>query len=41
MMCIEVPDPQESNSEENSEMWAEEESLKLQDWINQLYKNEI
>ena len=41
MMCIEVSDPQESNLEENSEMQAEEESLTLQVWINQLHKNEI
>ena len=41
MTCIEVSNPQELNSEENSEMWAEEESLTLQDWINQSCKNEI
>ena len=37
MTCIEVADPQE----ENSETQTEEESLTLQDWINQSHKNEI
>ena len=41
MMCIEVSNPQELSFEENSEMWAEEERLTLQDWINQSHKNEI
>ena len=41
MTCIEVANPQESNLEENSEMWTEEESSTLEDWINQSHKNEI
>ena len=41
MMCIEASNPQELNFEENSEMWAEEERLTLQDWINQSHRNEI
>ena len=41
MTCIEVANPQELNLEENSEMQTEEESLTLQDWINQSRKNEI
>ena len=31
MTCIEVSNPQELNSEENSELWAEAESLTFQD----------
>ena len=41
MTCIEVADPPELNSEENSEMQTEEESFTLQDWINQSHKNEV
>ena len=41
MMCVEVSDPQETKSDKNSEVWAEEESLTLQDWIHQSHKNEI
>ena len=41
MTCIEIPDPPELNSKENSEMQTEEESWTLQDWIDQSHKNEI
>ena len=41
MVCIEASDPQGSNLEEKSETWEEEESLTLQDCINQSQKNEI
>ena len=41
MTCIEVANPQELNSAENSETETEEESFTLQDWRNQSHKNEI
>ena len=41
MMCIEILDPQELNSKENSETQTEEEIWTLQDWIDQSHKNEI
>ena len=41
MMCIEITDPPEWNSEENSEPQTEEESWTLQDWIDQSHKNEV
>ena len=40
MMCIEESNLQQLNLEVNSEAEAEEESLTLQDWINQSCKNE-
>ena len=41
MTCIEVANTQELNSDANSEVWTEEESFTLQDWINQSHKNEV
>ena len=41
MVCIEVADPPELKLEENSEMQTEEESVTLQDWIDQPHKNEV
>ena len=41
MMCIEVANQQELNSELNSEIQTKEESWTLQDWINQSHKNEV
>ena len=41
MMCIEVANPPELNSEENSETQIKEENFTLQDWTNQSHKNEV
>ena len=41
MTCIEIFDPQELNSKQNSETQTEEERWTVQDWIDQSHKNEI